>query len=247
MIDGSNFNLFYNFSLSEDIKTALNNEEIDVMQLKNSGKLTPEDWVTVTGFLAPLENNADLFYKEFHDKHVDEYDKEYYEEIVGALLSLLEKQNHVDKININFKSAEAPVESLEEKLTKYQGLCVLENSERIKDSLERMEYAKDTKKKKAFKVPDVEHERNTKAFQKTPEINVLFFDKKAEFITRNKVLEAFLKLYHNKFELEIDSKTIFKVYNEFYDANMDETGIFNKIQTFKFDIHDIVEQPEIVE
>jgi hypothetical protein len=152
----------------------------------------------------------------------------------------------MDKININFKPADSKVENLEEKLVKYQGLCVLENSEKMLASLEKMEFAKDTKKKKAFKVPDISDERNAKAFQKTPEINILFFDKKAEFITRNKVLEAFLKLYHNKFELEIDSKTIFKVYNELYDSIFEENDLYNKIQTFKFDVHDVVEpDPEV--
>jgi hypothetical protein len=188
-----------------------------------------------------LENNADIFYKEFHNKFFDEYQKIYYEVIVKALFHLLEKQSQMDKININFKPADAKVETLEEKLVKYQGLCVLENSEKMISSLEKMEFAKDTKKKKAFKVPDVSDERNAKAFQKTAEINILFYDKKAEFITRNKVLEAFLKLYHNKFELEIDSKTIFKVYNELYDSIFVENDLYNKIQTFKFDIHDVVE------
>ncbi len=188
-----------------------------------------------------MENNADIFYKEFHNKFFDEYQKIYYEVIVKALFHLLEKQSQMDKININFKPADAKVETLEEKLVKYQGLCVLENSEKMISSLEKMEFAKDTKKKKAFKVPDVSDERNAKAFQKTAEINILFYDKKAEFITRNKVLEAFLKLYHNKFELEIDSKTIFKVYNELYDSIFVENDLYNKIQTFKFDIHDVVE------
>ena len=215
------------------------------MQLKNNGNLTPEDWALINDILVPLGNNADLFYKEFHEKHIEEFNKEYYEVITTALLNHLEKQNHVDKIDIKFKPADSPVETLEEKIAKYQGLCVIENSERVIDSLERMEFAKDTKKKKAFKVPDVSDERGPKAFQKTPEINLLFYDKKAEFITRNKVLEAFLKHYHNKFELEIDSKTIFKVYNEFYDANMNQTDLFNKIQTLKFEVYDVVEpEPE---
>lgn len=223
----------------------MNNEEIDVMQLKNSGKLTSEDWTLISEYLLPLNNNADVFYREYHEKNIDEFDKEYYEIIVKALLGHLEKQNHVDKIDIKFKSAETPVETLEEKIAKYQGLCYIENSERILGSLERMEFAKDTKKKKAFKVPDISDERSPKAFQKTPEITLLFYDKKAEFITRNKVLEAFLKTYHNKFEIEIDSKTIFKVYNEFYDANMSDIELFEKIQTYKFEVHDVVEpEPE---
>ncbi len=46
LLDGSNFNLFFNNALIEPIKQALKNEEIDVTQIKNSaGKLTPEDWV----------------------------------------------------------------------------------------------------------------------------------------------------------------------------------------------------------
>jgi len=214
------------------------------MQLKN-GNLTPENWDLVAQTLSKLENNANIFYKEFHEKHIDEYDKMYYEVIVKALMNLLEKQNHTDKINIIFKSAESPIETLEEKIVKYQGFCVLNNSEKMEESMEKMEFAKDTKKKKAFKVPDFSDERNAKAFQKTPEINLLFYDKKAEFITRNKVLEAFLKLYHNKFELEIDSKTIYKVYNEFYDGIMSETDLYNKIQTFKFDVHDVVESEPV--
>lgn len=156
---------------------------------------------------------------------------------------LLEKSQHTDKINITFKQLDQPDITIEEKLSKFSGYCIINNSEKTIDSLERLEYAKDTKKKKAFKVPDVDHERGVKSFQKTPEINVLFYDKKAEFITRNKILEAFLKLYHNKFEIEIDSKTIFKVFNEFYDAIMDSSDLGNMIQTFKFDIHDVVDEP----
>ncbi len=45
LIEGSNFNLFFNNNLVETIKQALNNEELDVLQIKNSGKLSPEDWV----------------------------------------------------------------------------------------------------------------------------------------------------------------------------------------------------------
>ena len=135
-----------------------------------------------------------------------------------------------------------PETTINEKLIKFSGYCIINNSEKTINSLERLEYAKDTKKKKAFKVPDLDHERAVKSFQKTPEINVLFYDKKAEFIARNKVLEAFLKLYHNKFEIEIDSKTIFKVFNEFYDPIMDCSDLETKIQTFKFDVHDVVEE-----
>jgi len=176
------------------------------------------------------------------DKHVDQYDREYYSIVLKALILLLEKFQHSDKINFNFKPLEQPDTTVEEKLGKYSGYCVINNSDRIIDSLERLEYAKDTKKKKAFKVPDLEHERGVKTFQKTPEINVLFYDKKVEFITRNKVLEAFLKLYHNKYEIEIDSKTIFKVFNEFYDSNMDGSDLEHRIQSFRFDIYDVVEE-----
>jgi hypothetical protein len=163
--------------------------------------------------------------------------------MLKALLLLLEKSQHTEKINIIFKQLDQPDISIEEKLSKFSGYCIINNSEKTIESLERLEYTKDTKKKKAFKVPDVDHERAVKSFQKTPEINVLFYDKKAEFITRNKVLESFLKLYHNKFEIEIDSKTIFKVFNEFYDGIMDSSDLGTKIQTFKFDIHDVVEEP----
>jgi len=45
LIDGSNFNLYFNSNIIDTIKQALNNEELDVLQIKNSGKLTPEDWV----------------------------------------------------------------------------------------------------------------------------------------------------------------------------------------------------------
>jgi len=45
LIDGSNFNLFFNNILIDPIKQALNNEEIDIAQIKNSGKLGPEEWV----------------------------------------------------------------------------------------------------------------------------------------------------------------------------------------------------------
>jgi hypothetical protein len=171
---------------------------------------------------------------------LDVYDREYYSIILKALISLLEKTNHIDKINLNFKAAEADV-SMDSKLSKFSGYCIIENSQKTLESLDKLEYAKDTKKKKAFKVPDVDHERNVKTFQKTADINVLFYDKKAEFITRNKVLEAFLKLYHNKFEIEIDSKTIFKVFNEFFDSNMEASDLPNRIQTFKFNIHDGIE------
>jgi len=162
--------------------------------------------------------------------------------VLKALLLLLEKAQQIEKINITFKQMDQQDITIEERLSKFSGYCLVNNSDKTIQSLERLEYAKDTKKKKAFKVPDVDHERGVKSFQKTPEINVLFYDKKAEFITRNKVLEAFLKLYHNKFEIEIDSKTIFKVFNEFYDAVMDSADLETKIQTFKFDIHDVVEE-----
>lgn len=153
---------------------------------------------------------------------------------------MIEKSLHLEKINLNFKGFDNNAESisLQDKLSKYNGYCIIENSQKVFSSLERLEYAKDTKKKKAFKVPDLE-EKGVKAFQKSANINILLYDKKVEFITRNKVLEAFLKLYHNKFEIDIDSKTIFKVFNEFYDANMNFSEFADKIQTFNFDnIHD---------
>ncbi len=171
---------------------------------------------------------------------LEEIETEFYNTIIKALLILLEKSQHIEKINLNFKQEDQPNITIKEKITKYSGYCIINNSDATLEYLEKLEYAKDTKKKKAFKVPDVDQERGVKTFQKNANINVLFYDKKAEFITRNKVLEAFLKLYHNKFEIDIDSKTIFKMFNEFYDAKMQTTEIEDHIQTFKFDIHDIV-------
>ena len=84
---------------------------------------------------------------------------------------LLEKTSHLDKINLNFKPVEQPEITIDEKLKKYNALCIINNSEKVLGSLERLEYAKDTKKKKAFKVPDVDHERGVKTFQKTAELN----------------------------------------------------------------------------
>lgn len=173
-----------------------------------------------------------------YDKLVDPFNKEYYNIILRALIILLEKNQHVEKINLNFKPVENSDTNLEDKVSKYSGYCILENSPVTLQSLDRLEYVKDTKKKKAFKAPELDNERGVKLFQKTHELNVLIYDRKAEFITRNKVLEAFLKLYHNKFEIEIESKTIFKVFNEFYDGIMESSDLNKKLQSFKFNIHD---------
>ena len=37
--------MYFNDRIINQIKTALNNEELDVQQIKYFGKLTPEEWV----------------------------------------------------------------------------------------------------------------------------------------------------------------------------------------------------------
>jgi len=103
--------------------------------------------------------------------------------------------------------------------------------------IETAEFYKDTKKKRPINLPIFDKDLiAAKIFASSAETNVLIYDKNAEFIIRNKILETFLRLSQN----EVDSKAIFKQFNEKYDYFIDGILRLEDYLTFNFSFADIL-------
>ena len=146
----------------------------------------------------------------------------FYSLVLKCLLVLIEKNN--DKINILFKE--------KNQIENYKGLCLFNfpNDEVI-------EYmSKDKKKKKGIKPLEYTFDFNAKLFSKTQDSNVLIYNKKAEFIVRNKVLEVFMRTIEIIYdeELDIDLKNIYTDFGYLYDEYIKSTGIYEKYTIIDF-------------
>ena len=147
---------------------------------------------------------------------------QFYNIVLKCLINLIEKNN--EKVNIVFKENNM--------IENYKALCLFNfpNDEVIEYN------SKDKKKKKGIKPLEYTFDINAKLFSKTQDANVLIYNKKAEFIVRNKVLELFMRsieiIYDE--ELDIDLKKIYTEFGKAYDDIIISTGIYEKYTIVDF-------------
>ena len=162
---------------------------------------------------------------------------------------MIEKGVNIDKINFIFKSKEEGSDfssgsssgygsaDIKERFSKYQAFCVYELPDITSAIIDTSDFGKDSKKKKPVKAPEFSSDlKNSKLYQKNAEHNVLIYDKIAEFIVRNKILEESIRAFNN----ELETKVIFKQFNEAYDSFVNSLPIFNHIQLYTFNASDFV-------
>ena len=93
--------------------------------------------------------------------------------------------------------------------------------------------------KKKIKVPEFNEDiRLSRYFQHIPTHKVLIYDKNAEFIIRNKLLEMCLRTILN----EVDSRQAFIVFNRHYEEFIStaDSEIFEAIQSFEYSNNEIM-------
>jgi hypothetical protein len=155
----------------------------------------------------------------------------FYPQIIKAICSMLEKGINTSKINLIFKPKQI-LTKLEDLVSKYQAFCIYTLDEPASLILDNTDFVKDNKKK-PLRVPEFKNELKTsKFFQRTQDHNILIYDKLAEFNLRNKILECCIRVIQN----EIDTKPIYKTFNDLYDTFMEDNTrlIENTIQTYIF-------------
>lgn len=153
-------------------------------------------------------------------------DISFYPLIVKSLCLMIERGVCINKINFVFKSPSNKV--FEDDIKKYQAFCKYDLNDDYTTILENSDFTKDHKKK-PVKVPEFEEDLKTsKYFQKTVDHNILIYDKVAEFIIRNKILESAIRTIHN----DIDTKPIFKTFNEAYEQVVSTSLIESTIQSY---------------
>jgi hypothetical protein len=153
--------------------------------------------------------------------------------IVRSFISLLANGNHTERINIQFKDTKEA--SIEDRYKDYKALCVLDMADDLVEIFEEVEF-KDKKKKKGIRSPEFRFETSAKYFTRTPEFNILIYNKKAEFLIRNKVFEVIIKTYETmtEVELDIETKNLFLKFNELYEGMIDRTEIYEKLLCLRF-------------
>jgi hypothetical protein len=181
-----------------------------------------------------VKYNADPYLKDIINKLGDALNTSYYNMIIKAFTNLLANgSQHNDKINITFKDCRNI--SLENNLKEYKALCVYNMSEDVEEIFESVEFSS-KKKKKGMRPPEFRFETSAKYFTRTPEFNVLIYNKKAEFLIRNKIFEVIVKNFETvtDHELDIDTKSLFLKFNEVYEEMVEQTGIQEKLLCLKF-------------
>jgi hypothetical protein len=157
---------------------------------------------------------------------------------------MIEKGNNIDKINFIFKQREEAqplqhigIEELRERFNKYQAFCVYSLPDSTNNIIDTTDFTKDTKKKKPIKAPEFNMDMKTaKLYQKNSEHNILIYDKTAEFIVRNKILEESIRIYNH----ELETKAIFKQFNELYEDVMESMQIYDFIQYYSYTVNDFL-------
>jgi hypothetical protein len=152
--------------------------------------------------------------------------------IINSLIYLL--INGSEKITFQFKETSQDI-SLEQRIKNYKAFCILEMEEDIHTIFENVEF-RDKKKKKGMRTPEFKFETSAKYFTRTPEFNVLIYNKKAEFLIRNKIFEIVIKQFETitEHELEIETVALFLRFNELYEEVIQRVNISENILTFEF-------------
>lgn len=182
--------------------------------------------------ISDINLSGDYIFNEFCQRLKEHIIINLYSNLVKALCLMIEKGHNIDKINFVFKNTNH-IQKLgfEEKIATYQAFCILEMIDNYSDILDSVEYIKDSKKKKAIKAPEFDDQLIiAKYYQKNQDHNLLIYDKTAEFIIRNRILESFLRFVNN----EVDSKPIFKTFNDIYESVLNDFGEFNSTKNFRF-------------
>lgn len=150
----------------------------------------------------------------------------FYVNCIKNIMQMVEKGQNVDRIQFMFQKTDT---SLTEKLKSYEAILTYEMTEDWNDLLESTEYLRDPKKKKAMRLPNFMTETSAAKFmQKTPEHNILIYNKYGEFFFRNKMIENILKTIYGRFEInDIESKREFIRFNELYDELLKNITCFD--------------------
>lgn len=157
---------------------------------------------------------------------------------------MIEKGNNIDKINFIFKQREdgqplqiIDLEEMKARILKYQAFCVYSLPDSSNNIIDTTDFTKDTKKKKPVKAPEFSMDLKTaKLYQKNSEHNIIIYDKTAEFIVRNKILEESIRIYNH----ELETKAIFRQFNEMYENIIDSMQIYDIIQFYSYTINDFM-------
>lgn len=146
---------------------------------------------------------------------------------------MLEKGKENDKITF------IPVanSSVEEKLAAYKAYCILriDGNPLSNDVLASADWNKD-RRKKNIRVPDFNNlNKASKYYTLTPDYRVLVFDKTADFLIRNRVLENCLKAIVMRFDIsDMDATPMFTKFNEYYDSILAKLDFSDKIQVLEY-------------
>ena len=276
-------NLHFTEKTGEDIKAILkkfnksgNDDEegggIDLNNLKNMNDLESNVWDKISELLCNVENNNDIYLRQFISEYsqpkTDEEGNEiegsvqisFYSLIIKCLIDMITKSSYTDHFNFIFdkekkeegeeaeeekkeeeeeeneEPKEVKEETFEDKLKKYEAICMFDWKKKYSDILEEVEYVR-ANKKKTVPAPDFESDMNqVKAYQNNPEVhNVLLWDRVAEFIIRNKIFENALAHFSYTTSNEIDSKPAFEQFNNDYDEMINNSVINNTIQVYHYE------------
>jgi hypothetical protein len=226
----SQFTLHLDSDVENIIKKAFNKENLDVKEIKTNPNMLPEDWQKLIEILSSQDTHFDFIFKSFFYSTLDKMTNlNFYPLLIKVLMTMLEKGINHDKIELSFKASDNSFSA--EKISQYHALCRYELPESPSAILDSTDFIKDSKKKKPISIPDFNKEHKTsKVFSSTQEHRVLIYDKQAEFILRNKILECFLRAIN----FESDVKPIYKAFNEQYDILVSSLPLFEGVQTFAY-------------
>lgn len=229
-MDSGSFNLYFDNTLEEHLKEALGKENLDINNIKGAegDELSPDDWNKLGDILSNVAHCNDPFLKNIlHELNNDTL----YGIVIKTLCHMLDKGN--DKINIIFKP---PQSDYLERIRSFSAFCIYELRDNPVLIIETADTVKD-KKKKSIKVPEIPHDlKKSKLFARTPECNVMIYDKTAEFVVRNKILTECLRTINP----EIDNKPIFKQFNEIYENMVNTSKISQEIQLYSYGPEDFI-------
>jgi hypothetical protein len=225
------FNVYFDASIEDTLKDILKIENLEINNLKGNTDLGAEEWTKIGDFLSDINLNFDYLLKFLLKQTDSTINLNFYSLIIKGLCTMVEKGICINKINFIFKNPSDIMKKEPEEIIKnYQAFCKYTMNEDWNVILENVDFIKDNKKK-SVKVPELEGDfKIARNFAKTPEHNILIYDKIGEFVIRNKILESCIRAIHH----EIETKPIFKGFNEFYEEIVNTEFFENSLQTFVY-------------
>ncbi len=167
-------------------------------------------------------------------------DTSIYTLIIKAIILLLERGKEIDKIQFILNSET----TLDETLSLYKAMCILDidNSPTSSEILAGAEWNKD-RKRKNLKIPEFSSiNKVAKYYTPSAEYKILIYDKTAEFLVRNKILENVLKAMVMRFDIsDMDATPIFHKLNEMYDTITSNINYSDKIQVLEYQTEQVVQ------